>query len=84
MAVFLGMSTLYLASWGTMFISASFRWTFLEWRFFGLMASASVLLTLSALITGIACRLGFGTGLPEHCIRFLFLSHFMSQTLTLV
>jgi len=66
MAVFLGMSTLYLASWGAMFASATFRWTFLEWRFFSLMASASVLLALSALITGIVCRLGFGTGLPEH------------------
>jgi len=66
MAIFLGMSTLYLASWGAMFASASFRWTFLEWRFFGLMASASVLLALSALITGVVCRLGFGMGLPEH------------------
>jgi len=66
MAVFLGMSTLYLASWGAMFASTSFRWTFLEWRFFSLMATASVLLTLSALITGIVCRLGFGMGLPEH------------------
>jgi hypothetical protein len=66
MAVFLGMSTLYVASWGAMFISPSFRWTFLEWRFFSLMASASVLLALSALITGVVCRLGFGTGLPEH------------------
>jgi len=66
MAVFLSMSALYLACWGAMFASASFRWTFLEWRFFSLMASASVLLTLSALITGIACRLGFGKGLPEH------------------
>jgi len=66
MAVFLGMSALYLASWGTMFISATFRWTFLEWRFFSLMATASVLLTFSALVTGIVCRLGFGKGLPEH------------------
>jgi len=66
MVVFLGMSTLYLASWGAMFANASFRWTFLEWRFFSLMTSASVLLALSALITGIVCRLGFGTGLPEH------------------
>ena len=75
MAVFLGMSALYLASWGAMFASDSFRWTFLEWRFFSLMASASVLLALSALITGIVCRLGFGKGLPEHCTRFLFPCH---------
>jgi len=66
MAVFLGMSTLYLTSWGVMFVSATFRWTFIEWRFFSLMTSASVLLAWSALITGIVCRLGFGTGLPEH------------------
>lgn len=70
MTVFLGMSTLYLASWGAMFASTSFRWTFLEWRFFSLMATASVLLTLSALITGIICRLGFGMGLPGHCMCF--------------
>jgi hypothetical protein len=84
MAVFLGMSTLYLAGWGAMFVSASFRWTFLEWRFFSLMASASVLLALSALITGIVCRLGFGKGLPEHCMRFPFLSRFTTLTLTLI
>ena len=68
------MSALYLANWGAMFIGASFRWTFMEWRFFGLMASASVALTLSALVTGIVCRLGFGKGLPEHCMCLLFLS----------
>lgn len=66
MAVFLAMSALYMAGWGAMFISDSFRWTFLQWRFFCLMTSASVALTLSALITGIFCRLGFGKGLPEH------------------
>lgn len=66
MAVFLGMSVLYLANWGVMFVGASFRWTFLEWRFFSLMTSASVVLTLSALIAGVVCRLGFGKGLPEH------------------
>ena len=84
MAVFLGMSALYLASWGAMFASATFRWTFLEWRFFSLMASASVLLALSALITGIVCRLGFGMGLPEHCMRLSFLSHLKTLTPTLV
>ena len=82
MAVFLGMSALYLASWGAMFISATFRWTFLEWRFFSLMATASVLLTFSALVTGIVCRLGFGTGLPEHRACLLFLSYLTALMLT--
>ena len=84
MAVFLGMSTLYLASWSAMFASAAFRWTFLDWRFFSLMTSASVLLTLSTLITGIICRVGFGKGLPEHRMIFLFLSHLTALTLALV
>lgn len=75
MAVFLGMSVLYLANWGVMFVGASFRWTFLEWRFFSLMTSASVVLTLSALIAGVVCRLGFGNGLPEHCMYLQFLSY---------
>ena len=79
MMVFLGMSALYLANWGAMFAGASFRWTFLEWRFFSLMASASVALTLSALVTGIVCRLGFGKGLPEHRMRLLFPSHFSTD-----
>jgi len=72
MAVFLVMSILYVASWGAMFASMTFRWTFMEWRFFKLMTSASVLLTSSTLITGIVCRVGFGKGLPEHCMCFLF------------
>ena len=75
MAVFLFMSILYVASWGAMFASMTFRWTFMEWRFFKLMTSASVLLTSSTLITGIICRVGFGKGLPEHCMRFLFPSN---------
>jgi hypothetical protein len=66
MAVFLVMSILYVASWGAMFASMTFRWTFMEWRFFKLMTSASVLLTTSTLIIGIVCRVGFGKGLPEH------------------
>lgn len=82
MGIFLAMSSLYVASWAAMFASASFRWTFLDWRFFGLVASAAVLLTFSAVVTGIACRLGFGMGLPEHCMCCLFLLHFAIPTLT--
>ena len=74
MALFLIMSILYVASWGAMFASISFRWTFMQWRFFKLMTSASVVLTTATLITGIVCRVGFGKGLPEHRMRFPFLS----------
>ena len=84
MAVFLCMSFLYLVGWSAMFVSSTFRWTFLEWRFFSLMTSASVLLTFSALVTGIVCRLGFGKGLSEHCKRFPFLQKVTTIMLTLL
>ena len=84
MAVFLAMSVLYIAIWAATFFSTSFRWTFIEWHFFKLMTSASVVLTSSTLITGVVCRLGFGKGLPEHCTYLLFLSRLMTLMSTLI
>lgn len=66
MLVFLVLSLGYLAGWGVMFASTTFRWTFVQWRFFSLIASASVLLTLMAFILGVICRLNFGKGLPRY------------------
>jgi len=56
MFVFLLLSTLYLGGWGVMFFSTTFRWTFVTWRFFSIMASASVLLTVLSIILGVVCR----------------------------
>jgi len=66
MHAFLFLSALYLACWGAMFDATTFRWTFVEWRFFSIITSASALLTLCALILGVVCRLNFGKGLPQH------------------
>jgi hypothetical protein len=66
MLVFLGFALFYLVGWGAMFASATFRWTFVEWRFFSLMAAASVSLTLAAFLLGIFCCTKFGRGLPQH------------------
>jgi hypothetical protein len=66
MMVFLVLSVGYMAGWAIMFISFSFRWTFVEWRFFSLMASASALLTLAAFALGIICRINFGKGLSRY------------------
>jgi len=66
MAIFLALSTGYLCGWCLMFISTTFRWTFVRWRFFSLIASASVLLTIFSLVSGIVCRLNFGKGLPQY------------------
>lgn len=49
-----------------MFASTSFRWTFVEWRFFSLITAASVLLTISTFVLGLMCRLNFGKGLSRY------------------
>jgi len=67
MMIFLILSALYLAGWGVMFCSTTFRWTFTTWFFFSVMASTSVFLTLVGMILGIVCRLNFGKGLTR-CI----------------
>jgi len=66
MLVFLLLAVVYLAGWGSMFAAATFRWTFVQWRFFSIMASASVLLAVVTLALGIVCRINFGKGLPRY------------------
>lgn len=68
MLAFLGLSFLYLAGWASMFAAPTFRWTFVEWQFFGIMASASVFLTVILLCLGVLCRSNFGKGLPKYCM----------------
>ena len=63
MYTFLVLSVVYMVSWATMFLSHTFRWTFINWRFYTVMASASILLTVVALVLGILCRVNFGKGL---------------------
>ncbi|KAG6919586.1 hypothetical protein DXG01_004250 [Tephrocybe rancida] len=66
MIIFLVLSVLYLGAWGFMFISTTFRWTFVTWRFFSIMATASVLLTVASLTLGIICRCNFDKGLLRY------------------
>ncbi|EAU92654.2 hypothetical protein CC1G_01699 [Coprinopsis cinerea okayama7 len=66
MFFFLVLSILYLTGWGVMFFSTTFRWTFVTWRFFAVMASASVFLTCVSFIFGIICRFNFGKGLLKY------------------
>lgn len=67
MFIFLVLSILYLGGWSLMFLSTTFRWSFVTWRFFSVMATASVLLTVTAFVLGIICRFNFGKGLPRYC-----------------
>jgi len=66
MMVFLVLSALYLLAVGLMFDSETFRWTFVQWGFFGMMVSVSVLLILIGFIVGIMCRLNFNKGLVHY------------------
>ncbi|KAJ3509801.1 hypothetical protein NLJ89_g5026 [Agrocybe chaxingu] len=66
MFVFLVLSILYLGGWGVMFFSTTFRWTFITWRFFSIMAAASVFLTCLAIVLGVTCRFNFGKGLARY------------------
>jgi hypothetical protein len=66
MVIFLSLSVCYLAGWGVMFLSTTFRWTFQTWEFFGVMASASAFLALVSCVLGVACRLNFGKGLLRY------------------
>ena len=63
---FLVVAALILVGWATMFIAATFRWTYATWLFFSLMTTAAVLLTLTTLILGIVCRINFGKGLTRY------------------
>jgi len=66
MMVFLSLSALYLIGLGLMFISTTFRWTFVTWGFFGAITFVSGLLILVGLVVGIMCRMNFGKGLPQY------------------
>jgi len=65
MLIFLILSILYLGGWSVMFVSTTFRWTFTTWTFFGVMATASSVLTLLSAILGVVCRVNFGKGLAR-------------------
>lgn len=82
MFIFLLLSLLYLGAWGSMFLADTFRWLFLTWTFFTLMATASVFFTLVAFVLGVVCRYNFGKGLLRYCqSSFLFFHLLLILTL---
>ena len=70
---FLVVAALILVGWATMFIAATFRWTYATWFFFRIMMTAAVVLALLVFILGIVCRVNFGKGLT----RYRTLSRFL-------
>ncbi|EGO02711.1 hypothetical protein SERLA73DRAFT_47119, partial [Serpula lacrymans var. lacrymans S7.3] len=66
MLIFLFLSFAYLVGWSAMFASTTFRWTFLQWRFFALITTASVFLTFVSFVLGVMGRVNFGKGLVRY------------------
>lgn len=66
MIIFLGLTVLYFGGWSVIFISTTFRWTFITWRFFSIITIASALLIITTFVLGLLCRLNFGKGLLRH------------------
>jgi hypothetical protein len=66
MLLFLVLCVAYLGGWGVMFVSTTFRWTFITWSFFSMIATTSVILTVTCLILGLLCRMNFGKGLLRY------------------
>lgn len=68
MLIFLVLSIWFFAGFGGMFLANSFRWTFMTWSFFGVMASLSVIFTLTAFVLGLVCWRNFGRGLKQQLV----------------
>jgi len=66
MFVFLGAAVLYLGGWAAMFAASTFRWTFVQWTFFGVITSASSFLTVFTFVLGVICCSNFGKGLSRY------------------
>ncbi|KAH7340501.1 hypothetical protein B0J17DRAFT_568705 [Rhizoctonia solani] len=68
MIAFLVLSALFIVAWAGMFVSSTWRLTFLTWMFFRMMTVSAAILTVLALILGIVSFLNFGKDLPKHCM----------------
>ena len=66
MHIFLFLALAYLGGWSSMFASPTFRWTFVEWRFFSIMMVFSAAFALTVFVLGVICRVNFGKGLPRY------------------
>ncbi|OSD03730.1 hypothetical protein PYCCODRAFT_1466642 [Trametes coccinea BRFM310] len=66
MAAFIFLTVCYIVGWSVMFYSQVYRWTFIEWPFFGCATLVSFVVMMGALIFGIICWTGFDKGLAHY------------------
>jgi len=65
MRVFILVSTLMMGGWGGLFVSTTFRQTFVNWGFFASISAASCLFALMCTILGVICLRNFNKGLKH-------------------
>jgi hypothetical protein len=66
MNAFFALSSVYLIGCGVMFVSTTFRQTFINWGFFAAMFTLSYVFIVATLLLAILCRLNFGTEVMEY------------------
>ena len=74
MSVFIGVSLAMLGSWGGLFVSTTFRRTFMTWPFFASISASSCLFALICTILGVICLTNFNKGL-KHFRKFFRFSN---------
>ncbi|KAI0063019.1 hypothetical protein BV25DRAFT_1915747 [Artomyces pyxidatus] len=66
MVAFLCTGFVFVAEWSIMFYSEVYRFTFVDWPFFGAMTIASFVVIISSAVFGIVCWLRFDMGLKQY------------------
>ena len=66
MIAFLLVGSLLIAGWSVMFCSMIYRFTFVDWPFFGSVTVASFVFMILSMVFGLACRTNFGKGLMDY------------------
>jgi hypothetical protein len=66
MAAFFVLAFFYIASWGVMFYSLVFRWTFTSWPFFASLTITAFVVMFLSCVFGVICWRNFNKGLAHY------------------
>lgn len=66
MVAFFAVSFIYIVGCGVMFVSTTFRQTFVNWPFFAAMFALSYIFVAATVILAVLCRLNFGTEVMQY------------------
>jgi hypothetical protein len=69
---FLGISSIFIFTWMMMFYSPIYRFTFIDWPFFGCMTASSFVSLICSTVFMFICRQNYGKGLAQWRTSILF------------